>query len=244
MPTCVSPVRRARSGSFRRGFACLLFTFAVALPTSAIEEQAHGLVFEAWVRDTFFDGYRPPGYTQKWDIPADVNRDHGGIPVNPKATKYHTPVDLGDALRQFDINEPFLLVIGYWEQTGPTKRFVNIVAARVEPATWRQLWGDLRREDLERLDALIKDRTQPPAEVRRAAQALKRTEPYANSIIVLNPKIDANGQRRLQCSLRFEDVFRYLAPDASRARQTPPQLWGVAFTEAITSAPRGASPPP
>ena len=29
---------------------------------SAQEVQAPGLVFEKWVRDTFFGGYRPPGY--------------------------------------------------------------------------------------------------------------------------------------------------------------------------------------
>lgn len=244
MSTCASPARRVRPGALRRGLVCLLFALAVAQPTAAIEEQAHGLAFETWVRDTFFDGYAPPGYTQKWDIPAEQNRHHGAIPVNPKAAKYGGPVDLGDALRQFDINEPFLLVIGYWEQAGPTKRVVHILAARVEPATWRRLWGDLRREHLERLDALIKDRTQTPEAVRRAAQALKRTAPYDSSRLVLNPKIDAHGQRRLQCSLRFDDVFRHLAPNTAPDHQTPPTLWGVAFTEAIASAPRGTARAP
>ena len=57
---------------------------------SAQEVQSHGLVFERWVRDTFFDGYKPASYTQRWDIPASANRAHGGIPVNPKAVKHGT----------------------------------------------------------------------------------------------------------------------------------------------------------
>lgn len=204
----------------------------------AQEVQSHGLVFEKWVRDTFFDGYVPPGYTQKWDIPAEINRRHGGLPVNPKAIKYRTPVDLGDALRQFDINEPFILVIGYWVQEGKEKRIVNIIAPVVTPETLRRLWGDVTRADLERLDDLIKDRSLDYREVRQQAQALKKQPPYNTSIITLNPKIDSKGQRRLQCSLSFTKVFKYLAPEADPGEQEPPSLWGVPFTATITSGPR------
>ena len=116
---------RASSLLPRLMLTCALLGLAV---TRSQEVQQHGLVFEAWVHDTFFDGYQPPGYTQKWDIPSAANKHHGGIPVNAKAAKDHTPVDLGDALRQFDIAEPFILVIGYWRQDEAKKRFVNIIA--------------------------------------------------------------------------------------------------------------------
>ena len=48
----------------------LLLLLILALVAPAQEVQRHGLVFEQWVRDTFFEGYQPPGYTQRWDIPA------------------------------------------------------------------------------------------------------------------------------------------------------------------------------
>jgi hypothetical protein len=222
-------------------FALGLLLAGALLPvtvTSAQEVQQHGLVFEQWVRDTFFDGYVPAGYTQKWDIPAEINRRYGGLPVNPKAIKYRTPVDLGDALRQFDINEPFILVIGYWVQEGTQKRFVNIVAPVVSPETLRRLWGDITRADLEQLDDLIKDRSLDYREVRQRAQALKKKPPYNTSLITLNPKIDSKGQRRLQCSLSFSKVFQHLAPEADPGEQNPPSLWGVPFTNTITSGPR------
>lgn len=204
----------------------------------AQEVQSHGLVFERWVCDTFFDGYRPPRYTQKWDIPAEANTRHGGLPVNPKAVKYGTPVGLGDALQQFDLDEPFLLVLGYWQQVGGEKRFVNIVAVTVTPEQWRKLWGPLTRADLERLDAVIKDRSLDYREARRQAQAMKKAPPFNQSIIVLNPKIDSKTQRRLQCSLRFKDIFAHLAPDADPAPQALPKLWGVVFDATVTSGPR------
>src|SRR5215207_8843871 len=102
------------SGSLRplRIFAVLL----VLTGATAQEVQQHGLMFESWVRDTFFGGYQPSSYTQKWDIPASANVRFGGVPVNPKAARYGSAVDLGDALRQFDIAESFILVIGFWRQ--------------------------------------------------------------------------------------------------------------------------------
>lgn len=211
----------------------------------AREVQAHGLVFERWVLDTFFDSYRPDGYTQKWDVPATANRlpdpSLAGLPANPKAVKFRAPVGLGDALRQYDIDEPFLLVLGYWEQTTPEeKHFVKILAPRVEPAAWRALWGPVTRADLERLDALIKDRSLTPAAARRAAQDMKSRPPFSEAVFVLNPKIDTKGQRRLQCSLRYADLLKHLAPEVSPEPEltAPPALWGVPFPGPVPSAPR------
>jgi hypothetical protein len=202
------------------------------------EVQRHGLVFEEWIDDTFFAGYRPPGYTQKWDIPAAENQDHGAVPVNPKAVKYGAPVDLGDALRQFDIDEPFLLVLGFWQQAGDEKRFVNIVAPRIEPAAWRKLWGPVTRADLEKLDAVIKDKALTPEQARAAAQKIKGAPPVPLAVIEVNPKIDSHTQRRLQCSLRFADVFEFLAPGADPRPQERVALWGVEFPQAVVSGPR------
>lgn len=222
-----------------RGFLFLPAFLAVALlPLRAQEVQQHGLVFEQWVRDTFFDGYHPESYTQKWDIPAAANKNHGRVPVNPKATKFGAPVDLGDALRQIRISEPFMLILGYWQQAGDTKRIVNIVAPTITPKQWQKLWAPVTLADLEKLDAVIKDRSLTPAQARERAQAIKKAPPFSQSVIVVNPKIDSKGQRRLQCSLRFADLFKHLAPDADAAAQDRPSLWGVEYPGPIDSKPR------
>lgn len=218
------------------GLALLCSTF----PLHSKEVQNHGLLFEHWIGDTFFNGFRPE-YTGKWDIPGEINQARGGIPVNPKAIKYGTPVDLGDALRQFDIAEPFWLVIGYWEQRQTQKHFVNIVAARVEPDTWRGLWQPITRADLEKLDALIKDRNLDYQEARKQAHALNNSSPFRDAVIRLHPKIDSKGQRRLQCSLSFQAVFKYLSPESDPSPVDPPSLWGVPFPGPIASPPRSFS---
>lgn len=215
---------------------------AAWLFAAAQEVQLHGLVFERWVRDTFFDGYKPASYTQRWDIPAAANRDHGGIPVNPKAIKYGAAIDLGDALRQYEIDEPFMLVVGFWQQQGETKRFVNIAAPVISPALWRKLWGPVTYADLIKLDALIKDQGPAVEELRKIVMKAKNTAPFTEAIIQVNPKIDSRGQRRLQCSLRFADFFKYLAPDADSKPQVHPQLFGVEYPGPIPSKPRVLSP--
>jgi hypothetical protein len=211
---------------------------AALLPLGAAEVQQHGVVFETWVREAFFDGYEPASYTQKWDIPATANRHHGGLPVNPKATKYGSAIGLGDALRQYDIDEPFILLLGFWRQDGPVKRFVNITPVTIHPETWRLMWGPVTRDDLAQLDALIKDRSLDYRDVRRRAQAMKRQPPFSESLIVLNPKIGSKGQRRLQCSLRFDHVFELLATHAPRGAQDQPVLWGVPFPGPVESGTR------
>ena len=222
-----------------RRFRLLLAACAAALTLgSAQEVQRHGLVFEQWVRDTFFDGYKPASYTQRWDIPASANREHGAIPVNPKAVKHGTAVDLGDALRQYEIDEPFLLILGFWAQDGDMKRIVNIIAPEISPELWRKLWGPVTYADLRRLDALIKDPGPSVEETRRLALKMKNSPPFTGAIIQVNPKIDAHGQRRLQCSIRFSDVFKHLAAGADPSPQARPALFGVEYPGPIASKPR------
>jgi len=224
-------------------FKSLVASILGLLPigTSAVEVQNHGLWFEHWLCDTFFDGYRPPRYTQKWDIPAQINTRHGQLPVNPKASKLGSPIGLGDALRQFDIaqgREKFILIVGFWEQTNATtKTWANVQTVTVTPEQWRQLWHPITRRDLERLDAVIKDTTLTLEETRLRAQAIKSKPPFTDSIISLNPKID-QSQRRLQCSLRFHAFFDHLLPQASRTRQETPSVWSIPVPEVPNASAR------
>jgi hypothetical protein len=215
----------------------LILLFLIAIGHSR-EVQSHGLLFEQWLRDTFFGGYEPQSHTQKWDIPASANKDHGRIPVNPKAAKHGTPIGLGDALRQFEINEPFLLIAGFWKQETKTRKtWTNVQTVRVEPEVWRKLWHPITRADLEKLDAIIKDPKLSLEEARKAAQAMKARLPFTKAVIQVNPKIDGS-QRRLQCSLRFADFFTHLAPGASQEPEEHPRVFGVPVPRTFTSAPR------
>lgn len=203
----------------------LAAALATAGPARGTEVQMHGLGFEHWVADTFFDGYRPSSPTQKWDIPGSANRRFGGIPVNPKAAKFGQAIGLGDALRQFDIDEPFLLVVGFWKQEGDSKRFVQSLAVRVTPDQWRKMWGGITRKDLETLDRLVKDRSRSLEDVRREARRIKSSPPFNDAVIQVNPKIDSS-QRRLQCSIPYKQLFETLAPGTDKREAEDPRVFG------------------
>ncbi len=218
-----------------------LSVWSVVTGCSGAEVQSHGVLFEQWVRDSFFGGYTPDSYTQKWDIPAEVNQAHGGIPANPKAIKYGSPVDMGDALRQFAVDEEFLLIVGFWQQEEEEKKFVKIVTPRVTPEVYRRLWEPVTLGDLQALDAVVKDRSLTPKEAAIQAKAMKSRPPFTQAIMQVNPKIDAKGQRRLQCSIRFNEFFTHLCPGIDPAPEEKPSLFGEPFPHTLLSPQRSFS---
>ncbi len=223
-----------------RAVLCLTFCLAASLG-AASEVQRHGMSFEHWVADTFFGGHRPSGATDKWDIPAGANQNHGRIPVNPKATQYGEPVLLGDALRQYDVDEPFLLVVGFWQQDGRDKKFGQSLVARISPEQWRKLWAPVTRADLEAIDRLVKDTSRPIDEVRKEVLRRKKEPPFSEAVIQLNPKID-QSQRRLQCSISYVRLFKNLAPDRDRQAQSSAEIFGRRIPPLPASPPRAMGP--
>jgi hypothetical protein len=170
-----------------------------------------------------------------------VNQNHGRIPVNPKATQYGEPVLLGDALRQYDIDEPFLLMVGFWEQEGGGKKFVQSLVARISPEQWRKLWAPVTRADLEAVDRLVKDTSRPIEEVRKEVLRRKKEPPFSEAVIQLNPKID-RSQRRLQCSISYVRLFENLAPGRDRKRQPSAEIFGRRIPPIPASPPRAMVP--
>jgi len=200
--------------------------------------QGHGNVFERWVRETFFDEYKAPSGTGKWDVSKEANKRHGGVPVSIKCVGYGSSIGLAGALRQFHIEEDFLFIAGFWKKEGDKKRIVNIVAAPVSPTLWRSLWEPVSLDQLQDLDALIKNRANECQQVRAQAQGIKTQPPFTQAQISVNPKIDCKGQRRLQCSLSFSTFFSHIAPNWDKKPVERPTLFGVEALEPILSGSR------
>ncbi|MDF1810944.1 MAG: hypothetical protein P1V20_01980 [Verrucomicrobiales bacterium] len=207
----------------------------------AEEVQAHGVSFEKWIRDTFFDGYEGT-YTQKWDVSAEANQSElspeKGIPISIKMVKYGSPIGLGDILRQRSLDHEFLMIVGFWQQKSATEKWiVEVECLHIQPSAWNDLWGGLSADKLEILDELVKDMDVDYKTVRTQAQDWKKKVlPELNCKIVVNPKIGSTSQRRVQCSMPFK-VFWALA-----GREPEPgdkaELFGKRFPNPIYSKPR------
>lgn len=208
-----------------------------------VEVQAHGFTFEKWVRDTIFEGYAGT-YMQKWDIPPDINH-HAAIPakfqhlpVSIKACKYGQSINLGDILRQREVDHPFLMIAGFWRQRTPTEKWVEEIGVVCFSAThWASLWGTLSLAQLREIDTTVKNKTESYVSIQAKAKVWKRTTPEVDtSRITVNPKIDTKGQRRIQCSLRFAEFWR--AVDRVPEPKDQPLLFGRPFPNPIPSSTR------
>lgn len=207
-----------------------------------VEVQAHGFSFEKWVRDHFFGGYKG-NYMQKWDVPSDHNTydavpsDLRNLNVSIKTAKFSSPIGLGDVLRQRQINEPFVMIVGFWKQvTATEKQIVDIGVVQFTPNAWLGLWGDLTLAELQQIDVVIKNQRLPYREARARAREWKLRASVSTSILVINPKIDSGTQRRIQCSLPYSTFWRFVGRNANS--HDCPELWGHVFPNPIRSAAR------
>ncbi len=146
---------------------------------------------------------------QKWDVPgeatglAKIPKELHHLPVSIKTCKFGSPIGFGDALRQFKNNEDFLLIVGFWQQSGNYKNFVAVEGIKILANDWRNLFLPLNAADLILLDSAIKNIESHYSEARKVAKEIKNSDKFKQTKIILNPKIDSKTQRRLQCSLPF-----------------------------------------
>ncbi|HSK74051.1 MAG TPA: hypothetical protein VK892_20295 [Pyrinomonadaceae bacterium] len=178
------------------------------------EVQRHGFDFENWVKETFFSRFTVP-YNYKWDVPPAANilpivpKEFLALPVSIKTSKNPSSIAFGDALRQFRNKEDFLLIAGFWEQAGEYKNFVVIEPVKIKAKNWRNFFTPLTESDLILLDSAIKNPEYHYTEARLKAKEIKKS--LAKAKIILNPKIDSKGQRRLQCSVPYKVFWEEIA---------------------------------
>ena len=175
------------------------------------ERQAHGFIFQDWIVGKFLDMF----YTAKWDIPAEINKiTHKSVSI--KTSKWKSGgIGLGDVLSQFDINEDFQLLVAFYEQIGDKKKVVNMQLVTISREKWREMWGNMKREDLEKFNSFVKSSEgrnisgQDLDNFRIQVQKMKGEmfKDY-NGKFSIHPKIDSKKQRRVQCSISFNAFFK------------------------------------
>lgn len=210
--------------------------------TSTTERQGHGKAFEDWVVETFLDGRKIPTHTDKWDAEGvtfkqefkDKTGFYNGLPISIKTCKYNQSVNFGDAIRQFENAQDFLLIVGFWKESGGSKKIVQVVTKKVSKDDWHELFIDYKtekdkgashckkrtRDKILELDKTIKT-TEGYEEARKKAKIGKSE---IKSTMTLNPKIDSKKQRRLQCSLSRRAFYRFAG--VSQTINNSCQLWG------------------
>lgn len=189
------------------------------------EVQNHGFQLENWVKKTFFNDCIVK-YSEKWDIPASYNNEYGKLPISIKSVKYKSSIGLGDAIRQFKIDEDFILIVFFWIQNGSNKKIECVSSNIIKVDNWKKMWQPIDKDNLEILDSIIK--TEPSyIKAREKAKNILKNNPFNNSIISLNPKIDSKTQRRLQCSLSYKNYLENIDDINKISISEKLKLWDV-----------------
>src|SRR5215213_3106431 len=132
------------------------------------EKQIHGLDFEKWIKDTFFESYVQTSYTDKWDATSVVFKNEflmhamtfQGLPISIKTCKYGSPIGFGDAIRQYENSQDFLLFVGFWTKAGNARKYVSVKAVKITKTEWHGLFtGAVTEKELidDRLDSEPED---------------------------------------------------------------------------------------
>lgn len=176
--------------------------------------QGHGNAYQQWMGDTFFGGYISPP-TEHWDIPLEKNQKTNSalptrlqnLPISIKVSKIGNSIGFADAMRQRSNTTDFLVIAALWKQdSSSTKMIEQVGVSIVTPEMWDAFWGKITMKHLIELESIIKDTNIGYRETSKAAKEWKKANQdiLSTAAIVLNPKIDSKGQRRLQCSLPYK----------------------------------------
>jgi len=171
-----------------------------------MERQHHGLIVEKWVKAALkYDEQNLSSYTDKWDIPNPSD----GIPVSIKTIKENGRIDLGSAMRQWNINETFRLVLVSYKNSADKKIITSVDNYLIDSEKWKKLQGSISAEEIkEKHEYLVSQFPEGQHfEARKWWKEVRDTwrEKEMLGIIVPTAKIDSKFQRRWQCAISRKD---------------------------------------
>jgi hypothetical protein len=210
------------------------------------EVQAHGF---SWEKDILRNVYKLSEetmdiikYTSKMDLPKEHNAlDH--VDVSIKTTCSANAVCMADALRIYDaVNSktPFhMIVVQYKQIDESTKKLVAITQVDLTDSA-KVLFGDLTRDELARLDSLVKvvpQKRKPTPEEYSAMYTLRDTLQSRCGAIHLDIKCNSQ-QSRLQCSFNHFQQFLEANKNRKIAQSKTSEFRGATIISEVKSTRR------
>ncbi|MCG2694542.1 hypothetical protein L6261_00445 [Candidatus Parcubacteria bacterium] len=168
------------------------------------EVQNHGFIFENWIKKILGVEKVASKYTQKWDIPNK-------IPVSVKFMGLTNALEFGSTVRIWEINKPFILVIGRWKQTGDKKIIKSIDEINITPEILSMMKGEITLEEIKEFDKIIKKFSAGKKGQKEAIEFAKKWKSQRKDkmgLLTITHKIDSKNQRRIQCNLNYRNYIK------------------------------------
>jgi len=168
------------------------------------ESQNHGFMFEEQVKNRineFLELMKDIKYTNKWDIP----------PVSVKSFQFErNRIEFGSIENMFKIEESFFLVLIGYEQIKNIKKVVFSDIVYIKQEDLIKLKGLLSLEDIKKLNEVL---TSYKKGDHASAQEWYKSilDIYqAKTKFQINFKVDSKTQRRIQCSLKLDQMYEMI----------------------------------
>jgi hypothetical protein len=159
------------------------------------ERQKHGFEYEDFIINEN-NLIKEENYTAKWDTFEVYN----GVktPVSVKCIGFNSSIDFGDLKRQTEVNQDFILYIGFWK--GKKNNIVEEYKVLINKDVWNSYFGNktIIQSMLDELKGISNDYSDDDKwkEYRKKWKAM-----YGESIISLRFKRDHKKQKRIQCGI-------------------------------------------
>lgn len=178
------------------------------------EVQEHGIAFEdikireyTGLSKKEYDKLKPKGgYTSPFDlVEGIIVAFNGSIKSTGKST-----VDCADILKRMSQTN-YTLIVGCYDQRGDDKIFHTEYKFYIEEKDYDTLWGSMEYCDVENFVSFVKN-------IPRGRESQKNTLNERNilqeqlqckrALMTVNPKVDSDKQRRVQCSFKLDEMIQ------------------------------------
>lgn len=153
-----------------------------------------------------YDKLKENGYISKFDLVDGLLVDYNG---QIKSTGGNI-VCCADLLTMMSHTNNYRLIIGCYNQLGSQKVFHTQYEFFIEATDYEILWGKMKTENIEPFVTFVRG---IPSGIDAQLSTLKKRNAFQeivqckNALMKINPKVDSKKQRRVQCSLKLNELL-------------------------------------
>lgn len=176
-------------------------------------DQLHGKAFEDRIKAALFRGSSDGGRsaTSKFDVEAHFDKAYQ-LPTSIKSAKHigNVTIGLSDASRFWLNVDPFRMIVGLYQQCDFRKEFFEVHEFFIHGDMYSKLKGEITYCEVNNLHKDMGIKNYPKGchlQARDFAHQEVLNIKSKGGAIILNPKIDSKTQRRLQCSIKLQELI-------------------------------------
>jgi hypothetical protein len=171
------------------------------------ERQKHGFDYEN-LKMLENNLVKQENYTSKWDTYEVYNGAQTGVSI--KCIGLNSSIDFGDFIRQTQVDEDFILYVGFW--SGSKNKIVEEYKVLIKADVWKGYFGDKTItgqmiEEMKGISNLYSD------DAKWKDFRNKYKQMYGKSIISLRFKRDHKKQKRIQCGITKQNFVNFVLSD-------------------------------